>query len=269
LRRVLLTSLPGAAVTYVKIAGVFHQFTSLEGMKEDVVELILNIKKIRFAYEGEKPVKVTLEAIGPGEVKAEEIKTPANVKVVSKDLVLANLSDKKSKLDVEMTVEKGYGYSPFEDRESQSLGVIPVDAAFSPILSVNYRIEATRVGRITNYDRLVMEILSDGSIKPIDALKEAAKILITYFNQIIEPRKVEEEQKPKEEKVSREALNLTIEELNLPVRISNALERAGFKTVADVLASNKKEIAKVKNLGSKSLKIIEAGLKEKGVGFEE
>ncbi|PIU03995.1 DNA-directed RNA polymerase subunit alpha [Candidatus Shapirobacteria bacterium CG08_land_8_20_14_0_20_39_18] len=269
LRRVLLTSLPGAAVTYVKIAGVFHQFTSLEGMKEDVVELILNIKKIRFAYEGEKPVKVTLEAIGPGEVKAEEIKTPANVKVVSKDLVLANLSDKKSKLDVEMTVEKGYGYSPFEDRESQSLGVIPVDAAFSPILSVNYRIEATRVGRITNYDRLVMEILSDGSIKPIDALKEAAKILITYFNQIIEPRKVEEEQKPKEEKVSREALNLMIEELNLPVRISNALERAGFKTVADVLASNKKEIAKVKNLGSKSLKIIEAGLKEKGVGFEE
>jgi len=149
------------------------------------------------------------------------------------------------------------------------LGVIPVDAAFSPILSVNYRIEATRVGRITNYDRLVMEILSDGSIKPIDALKEAAKILITYFNQIIEPRKVEEEQKPKEEKVSREALNLMIEELNLPVRISNALERAGFKTVADVLASNKKEIAKVKNLGSKSLKIIEAGLKEKGVGFEE
>lgn len=269
LRRVLLTSLPGAAVTYVKIDGVTHQFSTLSGLKEDIVELILNIKKIRIHYEGEKPLKVILEAVGPKEVKAKDIKVSSPARIINEDLVLAQLADKKAKLFCEMTVEKGYGYSPFEERESQTLGVIPVDAAFSPVQRVNYRIEATRVGRITNYDRLILEVKTDGTITPQEALDQSAKILIAYFTQIVEPKKVKSEEKKEEAKISAEILKLTVEELNLPVRITNALERAGYKDVESLLASNKGDISKVKNLGSKSIKIIEAALKEKGVEFGE
>lgn len=266
LRRVLLTSLPGAAVTFVKIAGVRHQFTTLSGLKEDLVELILNIKKLRIKYSGKEPVKIRLEAIGPGEVKAKKIKTPASVEITNPDLVLAHLSDKKSKLSVEMTVEPGFGYSPFEERKSDVLGVIPIDASFSPITRVNYRVEATRVGRLTNYDRLILEVESDGTIAPLEALKEAAKTLIAYFKQIVEP-KVPKKKIEEQPAISHETLRLTVEELHLPTRIVNALEKAGHKTVADLIAVERKEVGKVKNLGEKSLKIITAALKEKEVDF--
>ena len=266
LRRVLLTSLPGAAVTSVKIAGVRHQFTTITGLKEDLVELILNIKKLRVKYAGKNPAKIHLEAVGPAEVKAKNIKTPAGVEIANPDLVLANLADKKSKLSLEMIVESGYGYSPFEERKSDVLGVIPVDSLFSPITRVNYRVEETRVGRLTNYDRLILELETNGTISPLEAVKEAARILIAYFKQIIEPKvsKAKIEEQPA---ISHETLRLTVEELNLPTRIVNALEKAGYKTVADLIATEKKEIAKVKNLGEKSLKIIEAALKQKEVNF--
>lgn len=268
LRRVLLSSLPGAAVTFVKIAGVRHQFTTIPGLKEDVVELILNIKKIRVQYNGEKPVQIELDATGPGEVKAGDIKCPAGVSIANKDLVLGNLSDKKSKLSIEMTVERGYGYSPFEDRKSDTLGVIPVDATFTPVVRVNQKIESTRVGRMTNFDKLILEIYTDGTISPSDALKEATKTLISYFEQLANPKKVEksEEVKPL---VANETAKLTIEELTLPTRIVNALEKSGYKTVEDLLSASPKDVAKIKNLGSKSLKIIQAALKEKGVTFGE
>jgi len=266
LRRVLLTSLPGAAVTSVKIAGVRHQFTTITGLKEDLVELILNIKKLRVKYAGKNPAKIHLEAVGPAEVKAKNIKTPAGVEIANPDLVLANLADKKSKLSLEMIVESGYGYSPFEERKSDVLGVITVDSLFSPITRVNYRVEATRVGRLTNYDRLILELETNGTISPLEAVKEAARILVAYFKQIIEPKvsKAKIEEQPA---ISHETLRLTVEELNLPTRIVNALEKAGYKTVADLIATEKKEIAKVKNLGEKSLKIIEAALKQKEVNF--
>jgi DNA-directed RNA polymerase subunit alpha len=266
LRRVLLTSLPGAAVTFVKIAGVRHQFTTLSGLKEDLVELILNIKKIRIKYQGKDPVKVKLEATGPGEVKAKKIKAPAGVEIANPDLVLANLADKKSKLNVEMTIESGFGYSPFEERKSDVLGVIPVDATFSPIIRVNYNVEATRVGRLTNYDRLVFELETDGTIAPREAVKEAAKILVAYFKQVVEP-KVPKKKIEEQPAISHETLRLSVQELNLPTRIVNALEKAGYKTVADLIAGDKKEISKVRNLGEKSLKIIEIALKEKEVDF--
>jgi DNA-directed RNA polymerase subunit alpha len=266
LRRVLLTSMPGAAVTFVKIAGVRHQFTTLKGLKEDVVELILNIKKVRVKYQGKNPVKVKLEATGPGEIKAKKIKTPAGVEIANPELVIANLADKKSKLSVEMTIESGLGYSPFEERKSDVLGVIPVDASFSPVIRANYQVEATRVGRLTNYDRLVLELETDGTIAPLEAVKGAAKILVAYFKQVVEP-KVPKKKIEEQPAISHEALRLTVQELNLPTRIVNALENADYKTVADLIAVDKKEIAKVRNLGGKSLKIIEIALKEKEVDF--
>ncbi len=266
LRRVLLTSMPGAAVTFVKIAGVRHQFTTLKGLKEDVVELILNIKKVRVKYQGKNPIKVKLEATGPGEIKAKKIKTPAGVEIANPELVIVNLADKKSKLSVEMTIESGLGYSSFEERKSDVLGVIPVDASFSPVIRVNYQVEATRVGRLTNYDRLVLELETDGTIAPSEAVKEAARTLVAYFKQIVEP-KVPRKKIEEQPAISHEALRLTVQELNLPTRIVNALENADYKTVADLIAVDKKEIAKVRNLGGKSLKIIEIALKEKEVDF--
>ncbi|MFZ5365665.1 MAG: DNA-directed RNA polymerase subunit alpha [Patescibacteria group bacterium] len=268
LRRVLLTSLPGAAVTFVKIAGVRHQFTTIPGLKEDVVELILNIKKLRIRYDGDKPVKINLEVTGPGEILASKIKTPANVEIVNKDLVLGTLADKKSKLQIDLTVEKGFGYSPFEERQSETLGVIPVDAIFSPVLRVNYKVEATRVGRMTNFDKLILEVLTDGTISPLEAVKESTKIIISYFEQILEPKKPKVEEKEKIE-ASPEVLRLMIEELSLPTRIVNALEKAGFKTVEDIVSAPRNEISKVKNLGAKSIKIVEAALSEKGVDFSK
>ncbi len=263
LRRVLLTSLSGAAVTAVKISGVKHQFTTLPGLKEDVVELILNIKKLRIRMQVEGPVKLTLESAGPGPIKAAQIKTPAGVEVVNQDLVLGHLADKKAKLSCEMTVERGFGYWPFEERKSESLEVIPIDAIFSPVLRVNYVVETTRVGRVTNYDRLILEVATDGTMTPMSAVKEAAEVLIAYFRQIIEPKAVTKEEG--KSKTSSDSLRMTIEELSLPTRIANALERAGYKTAGDLLNADKKELAKIKNLGEKSLKVIEAALVEKGI----
>ncbi len=165
LRRVLLTSLPGAAITTVKISGVKHQFSTLKGMKEDVVEFLLNLKKVRISYSGEKPVKASIEVKTAGEIKAKDIKVPANVKVANPELVLANLA-KGTKLDAEMEIEAGAGYSPAEDRMTSTVGLIPLDAAFSPVLRVNYKVEETRVGRLTNYDKLTLEIWTDGTMDP-------------------------------------------------------------------------------------------------------
>lgn len=267
LRRVLLTSLPGAAVTQVKIAGVRHQFSTLEGLKEDMIELILNIKQIRFKYKGEKPAKIKLDAQGPGEVKAGDIKTPAEVKIVNPEHVLGILADEKSKLKVEMVVEKGFGYLPAEERKSETLGVVLVDASFSPIKRVNYKVEAMRVGRRTDLDRLILELTTDKTISPSEALKEAAKILVACFGQIVEPKEVPIEEE-KEEELPSEVLRLTVEELNLPTRIANALRKGGYETVKDLTTASDLDVAKVKNLGEKSIKVIKAALAEKEVGLK-
>jgi len=180
LRRVLLSSLPGAAITQIKISGAKHKFSTLEGLSEDIIDLILNLKQVRFKYEGSKPVKLELEKGGPGEVKAGDIKTLANIQVTNKDLLLANLADKKSKIKVEMTIENGFGYQLAEANKENKLGLIPLDAAFSPVKRVNYQVEATRVGKKTDLDKLVLEITTDGTIKPKEALKSSAKILIAF-----------------------------------------------------------------------------------------
>jgi len=267
LRRVLLSSLPGAAIIQAKISGAKHLFSTIKGLKEDVVELTLNLKKVRIRYTGDKPVKITLDKTGPGPVVAGDLETPAGVLIVNKDLVLGNLSESSSRLKAEFIVESGYGYVPFEEREAGEIGIIPLDGIFTPIQRVNYFVSATRVGRITNYDKLTIEIYTDGTIEPTVSLKEAAKILVSFFNQVVEPKETIKEEKIKEKK--NEELNLMVEELELPTRIVNALLKEGLKTVGDIKQSGTKRISKIKNLGGKSLKIIEASLKEKGIEIGE
>jgi len=267
LRRVLLSSLPGAAITTATVAGVTHQFTTLSGMREDVVELILNLKQVRLKYAGDKPVEISLSATGSGKVKAGNLKTPANVAVINKDLVLANLADSKAKLNVKMTVETGYGYQAAVEKSEKTLGEIMLDATFSPVVRVNYTIETARVGRRTDLDKLILEIFTDGTVKPSEALNQAAKVLIASFKQITEPT-FEKEEVPALSAVEgegNEALKLSVEELDLPTRIANALRRGGYATVKDLAEASKSDIAKVKNLGGKSVDIIIDKLKEKGV----
>lgn len=267
LRRVLLTSLPGAAITQIKINGVKHKFSTLEGMSEDIIDLILNLKQVRLKYEGEKPVKLELDKNGPGQVKAGDIKTSANIQIINNDHILANLADKKSHLKIEMVVERGFGYLPAEARKSDKLGVIFLDASFSPVKRVNYQVETTRVGQRTDFDKLIMEITTDGTIKPKEALKASAKTLIAFFNQVVQPKKmdVKKEKKPQ---VDDEVTKLTLEELDLPTRIVNALRKTGYGTVSDLMAIKSDDLAKVKNLGEKSIKIIQSALAKKGLDWQ-
>jgi len=243
----------------------------LKGLKEDIVEFTLNLKKVKLIYKGEKPVKVALDKTGPGPIKAGDIKTPPSVQIVNKDFVLGTLADKSSRMKGEFLVEGGFGYVPAEEEEGTGeIGVIPLDAIFSPVQRVNYHVGATRVGRVTNFDKLTLEIWTDGLISPHEALEEAAEILTTFFDQIIHPKEVvKEEETAKKEKNLSEEFALTVEEMELPTRIVNALLKVGIKTVGDLQKAGKKKISKVKNLGGKSLKIIKVALAQKGVELED
>ncbi len=267
LRRVLLSSLPGAAITKVQISGVRHQFSTLKGMKEDVLDFLLNLKKVNFSYEGKDPIKVNLSVKTPGEVKAGDIKVPAGVIVGNPDLVLANLS-KGAKLEADMVIESGVGYLPAEDREADKLGEILLDATFSPVERVNYKVEETRVGRVTNYDKLTLEIWTDGTIDPENALKGAAKNLISYFSQIVDPKKIEKESPQKDTDLLGPVGKLSVEEIGLPTRVANALSKSGYETVEKLAKAKAEDLVKVRNLGEKSLEIIDEALAEKGVKRE-
>lgn len=267
LRRTLLSSLEGAAITNIKINGVKHQFTVLAGLKEDIVELVLNLKKVRVQLHGEEKAAITLSVSGPREITAKDFEVPSSVEIINKDLYLASLADKKAVLELTATVEKGYGYTPSEELKVETLGVLAIDALFSPVERVNYKVEATRVGRMTNLDKLIMEIWTDGTILPLDALKEGAKILTSYFTQIFKPKIVVEKpvEDPLKSLMDDNVLKLTVEELDLPTRIANCLKNAGLETVKDLTEHPGEEISKIKNLGLKSLSLIEEKLNEKGL----
>lgn len=267
LRRVLLTSLTGAAVTRVKISGVKHQFTSLKGMKEDIIEFLLNLKKVRIFYNEEKPIKASLEVKSPGEVKAKDIKIDPPAKIANPDLILAYLN-KDASLNVKMDVETGVGYSSSEERKTGEVGVIPMDAVFTPVVRVNYKVEETRVGRLTNYDRLVLEIWTDGTIDPKQALLKAANIMVSYFMQIVSPKKVDKVSDETKKDDLGPVGKLSVEEINLPTRVANALIKAGYDTVEDLVKAERSKLVKVRNLGEKSVKIIEAALGEKGLNLK-
>ncbi len=265
LRRVLLTSLPGTAITKISIDGVTHQFTSFEGMTEDVVELILNLKQIRIKSEGAESGILRLNVKGAKEVTAADVECEAGFEIVNKDLYLATLAKGKN-LDIEMVVESGVGYKLASETETEAVGQIAIDSLFSPVIKVSYKVEATRVGRRTDFDKIVFDIETDGTISPIEAIKLASEILIKQFTQIVNPvvKEVKEEltsMSPEEI----ETMKLTVEELDLPTRIANALRKGGFETVADLTRSPKDEISRVKNLGGKSIDLIEEALSKKGV----
>ena len=269
LRRVLLSSIKGAAISQVRITGVKHQFSTLAGMKEDVIELILNIKQIRVKYQGDKPTEIRLDISGKKVVTAADIEAHSEVEIVNPDLVLANLTTDKSKLKIIMTVESGYGYSLAEEKESDTVGIIPVDSNFSPILRVKYDVKETRVGRRTDYDNLIIDIWTDGTTNPQDAIIEASQLLVSHFNQIINPIVPEVIEEPTQNPQELETMRLTVEELDLPTRIANALRKGGYETVKDLSQASKEDISKVKNLGGKSVDIVIEKLTQKGVSLKD
>ncbi|HVT01565.1 MAG TPA: DNA-directed RNA polymerase subunit alpha [Patescibacteria group bacterium] len=267
LRRVLLTNIDGAAITSVKIDGVRHLFSTLPGLKEDIIELVLNLKTLRVKLaDGVDEAKIELTATGPGEVNASKIEVSEGVEIVDPSHYIGELADKKSKLSMEMTVERGTGYSLAEERKISTVGIIPIDAIFSPILRVNYKVEQTRVGRQTNFDKVVFEIWTDGTVDARDAINQAAKALVAYFKQVYEPNEAPEAEKAiVSSNLSEDALKMTIDELDLPTRIYNSLRNAGIETVGDMLNTPKKDLMSFRNLGAKSLSIIEDSLQARGI----
>ena len=267
LRRVLLSSLKGAAVTKIKIDGVKHQFSAVPGLKEDIIQLALNVKKIRVKLDSDKPVIAKLNAKGITKVYAKDI-VCAGAEIINKDLFLCELTSAKSKLNMELVIEFGYGYVTSEEYSgTKELNTIVLDALYSPVERVNIKIEATRVGRMTNLDRLVLEVWTHGSVSPLEAIKESAKILTGFFMQIYEPKAKASESVAVTPAISEEVLKMTLEELDLQTRIVNALHNGSIDTVGQLLGTPKKELYKIKNLGTKSISHIEDILRKKGIAL--
>ena len=271
LRRVLLNSLPGVAVTNVRIEGVQHEFSTVPGVKEDVAEIILNLKNLSAKVFSDQPKVVTIDAHGDCEVTAADIKCDEEVEIVNRNLHIATLSA-GAHLQMQMTLEKGRGYVS-SDRNKQPgmpIGVIPIDSIFTPIRKVSYTVEDTRVGQITDYDKLTLEVWTNGSILPEEATGMAAQILtehLTLFVNLTEnvvPVDFNEPEDDKKEKV----LEMTIEELDLSVRAFNCLKRAGINTVAELVQRNQEDMMKVRNLGKKSLEEVEQKLVALGLSLK-
>lgn len=268
LRRVLLTSLPGSAVTSIKIDGVSHRFSTIDGILEDVIEIMLNIKKIRLSVNSEKGVKLILKASGKKEVKAKDLQIEGDGEIANPQQHIATLTDAKSKLNIEMDASRGKGYSVADEHKTNEIGQIAVDALFSPVISVNYSIEPTRVGRSTDFDKLILDITTDGTITPLESVNMAARILSDAFHRVYEPV-AEEEVAESTSKVSDEVLKLTIEELDLPVRITNALKAIEINTIEDLINTPRIQLLKAKNLGAKSINLISEKLAERGLTLSE
>jgi DNA-directed RNA polymerase subunit alpha len=265
LRRVLMTSIKGAAATQVKINGANHQFTTIPGVKEDVVELTLNLKKIRFKNHSDGPVIVTIDKKGPGKVTAKDIETSSDVEVMNKDQHIATLADSKSKFEAEITVESGVGYSPMEERQTPKLGVIVLDALFSPILSANYEVEPTRFGGRTDLDKIIFTIDTDGSISPKQALIDAAKILKDYYFAFEEWQVgISEEKREGKGTGTKLTEDVSVEELPLQTRTINALKKSKINTLHELALKTDEDLEDIKNIGEKSLDEIKELLSKEG-----
>ncbi|HID88340.1 MAG TPA: DNA-directed RNA polymerase subunit alpha [Anaerolineae bacterium] len=269
LRRVLLSSLPGAAVTSIRIVDVPHEFTTIPHVREDVVRIILQIKKLRLKMEGEGPLRMYLEARGEGVVTAGDIQAPPEIEILNPDLYLFTTDSDEARVEMEFTVEWGRGYSPAEERGRMGIGELPVDAIFSPVRRVAFDVEKARVGQMTDYDRLTMEIWTDGRIAPMEALKEAARILVTHFRLIAGITEEEAAVAEEEEEIGIPAsiYEKPLEELNLGVRVFNALRRAGISKVGevlDMLKEGENAVLRIRNFGAKSLQELRDRLEELG-----
>jgi DNA-directed RNA polymerase subunit alpha len=270
LRRVLYTTIPGAAVTQVRISNVKHRFSTLPGLKENIIDLLLNIKELNFKLSGNKTSEtVKLSVKGSKRVTAADIELTDGVEVVDKTQYIGSLSGDKARLEAELVIEKGYGYSLAEERKAGSLGTITIDAVFTPVRRVTYEVVATRVGRRTDLDKLVLKIWTNGSVAPTDALKTASKILASHFTQVYEPKEhaVEEETGSVDSSVSEGVLKTTIDELDLPTRIYNSLRNGGIETIEQLIAVPRKELVSMRNMGGKSISAIEEKLSEKGISL--
>ena len=270
LRRVLLSSLPGVAVTSVKIDGVHHELSTIPGVKEDVTEIVLNLKGLTAKLEGEGPKTVYIEAEGECEVTAGDIKTDSEVNILVPDMHIATLGA-GAKLYMEIVLDKGRGYVSAEKNKAAMvnapIGVIAVDSIYTPVLKVNYTVENTRVGQITDYDKLIIEVWTDGTISAKEAVSIAAKLLTEHLNLFIdlsEEASVVEMMAEKDDKGKGKILEMTIEELDLSVRSFNCLKRAGINTVNDLIEKSEEEMMKVRNLGKKSFDEVKEKLKSLG-----
>jgi DNA-directed RNA polymerase subunit alpha len=275
LRRVLLSSLEGAAVTSVKIEGVAHEFTTLPGVREDVIDIILNLKSLICRLHGESPeIEVRLEMKGPGTVTAGDIEAPADLEVLNPELELAHLSD-KGRLELTLTIGRGRGYVPAELNRGpeHTIGVIPVDSIFSPVRRVSYEVEAARVGQRTDYDKLVLDVTTDGSVDPRDAVAQAAEILIRQLAIFTDIDKIEGFGEPVETEAelpqARGMENFPIEELELGVRSYNCLKRVGIETIGDLVSKTESELAAIPNFGKKSIEEVVETLATHGLTLRE
>jgi DNA-directed RNA polymerase subunit alpha len=264
LRRVLLSSLPGAAVTSIKVDGVLHEFSTIPGVKEDLVEIILNLKELALKISSDEPKIITINAQGAGRVTAGDIIIDSDVEILNPDHHIATLNE-DAKLYMEITIEKGRGYVSAERNKhaGQPIGIIPVDSIFTPIRRVNFNVENTRVGNVTDYDKLTLEVWTNGTIAPDEATSLAAKILVEHLSLFInltahvnDVEIMVEKEEDKKEKV----LEMTIEELDLSVRSYNCLKRAGINTVQELTQKTEEEMMKVRNLGRKSLEEVQQKL---------
>jgi len=264
LRRVLLITVPGAAITRIKIDGANHLFTTLPGIKEDLIDVSLNLKKIKFAYTKEEPIVLKLNKKGLGVVTAGDIADTDLCKVSNPDQVIATITDAKGSFNMELTVERGVGYTLAKEQTTDVVGEIILDAAFTPIIKTNYMVEPTRLGKKSNYDKLTMEIWTDGSIDALYALKLAAKDLINSFSQIADPKEFEDEVITISAPTAQQGNDISVEEIELPLRVTNALKKAGYGTIDALIKAGRLDVSKAKNVGEKSLKVIDAWLKERG-----
>jgi len=268
LRRVLLSSIPGAAITKIKIEGVFHEFSTIPGVKEDVTEIVLNIKGIRLRSYAERPVKISLSKRGAGVVRAADIDAPSNVEIVNPNHYICTIDRDDAAIDMEMTVERGRGYLPADQRDALPIGEIPVDAIFTPVPKVNYVVEHIRVGQATDIDSLLIEIWTDGTIKPGDALSHAAQVLVQYSQTIADFNRLSTEAEPAAAPnglaIPADIYDTPIEELDLSTRTYNCLKRADITKVGQVLEMDEKALLSVRNLGQKSMEEIRDKLIERG-----
>ncbi len=270
LRRVLLASLPGAAVTSIRVTDVPHEFSPIPHVREDMMQLILHVKQLRFKLHDADSARIRLEVHGAGVVTGADLILPPEVELVNPDLYLFTVDDDDAFLEVEMTVESGRGYSPAEERGRLPIGELPVDAIYSPIRRVGYEVEKTRVGQVADYDRVIMEIWTDGTIRPEDSLAQAAQIMVQYLRPlggITEETFMEVEEEEEEEAIPNEVYDTPIEQLDLSVRVFNSLKRTGITRVGemlDMLERGEETMLAIRNFGEKSLEELKTQLQVKG-----
>lgn len=274
LRRVLLSSTAGAAITSIRVSDIYHEFSTIPHVKEDMTQLILNVKQVRLKIhsDGSEPSRLRLEVGGEGVVTAGDLECPSDVEIINPDLYLFTVDSDEAEVEIELTVQRGKGYSPAEERDKLPIGEIPVDAIFSPVRKVGYEVQQARVGQMTNFDRLIMEIWTDGTIQPQEALSEAAEVLVKHLLLVAGVEEEIPEEEAEEEGIPAHVYEMLIEDLGLNVRVYNCLKRTGITNVGEVLEKLEKgeeEMMGIRNFGPKSLAELKQKLGEMGLLLTE